>query len=467
MSLEQSCAERVAEVDHSLTVTQAVDDSPETASLFVPSVLFVDDERHVLEGLRRAFHEYPYRISTATSPQLALELIRREQFDVIVADELMPEMRGSELLTLVAREFPTCGRILLTGHATVQAAARAINEAGVIRFLLKPCKPEELRDAIETALRVTPFEKRARMGRRRARTKRVYLVSQTEPVVKRARGAERGAGVVHTTRTSAPASPAVGDESDELAGARAEWDASELLLQAQPVLALEQETLFGYELSARLRAQGGHVHTVGNFMGSGDHAARLPSVDRLVVSHALNVLREYTHLLERRDLTVSLNIGVQSLADPDFAHFLDAELSAAPITSRFMIEVRESAFAKRLRVDSGLVARLAEMKCFKRGCRLCIDGAGGELEPLPSLSALPVAIAKIDSRYIGDILTNRDSESRVRSVVDWGQRTGVDVAAAGIDTVAISERLRALGVRYGQGSAFGGPELLNLVMGYN
>ena len=466
MSLEHSCAERVAEVDHSLTVMQTVDDFPETAGLFVPSVLFVDDERHVLEGLRRAFHEYPYRISTATSPQLALELVRREQFDVIVADELMPEMRGSELLTLVAREFPTCGRILLTGHATVQAAARAINEAGVIRFLLKPCKPEELRDAIETALRVTPFEKRARMGRRRARTKRVYVVSQTSPAVKRAPGAGR-CPVVHTTRTSTPASPTVGDESGGLAGARAEWDASELLLQAQPVLALEQETLFGYELSARLRAQGGHVHTVGNFMGSGDHAARLPSVDRLVVSHALNVLREYTHLLERRNLTVSLNIGVQSLADPDFAHFLDAELSATPIMSRFMVEVRESAFAKRLRVDSGLVARLAEMKCFKQGCRLCIDGAGGELEPLPSLSALPLAVAKIDSRYIGDILTNRDSESRVRSVVDWGQRNGVDVAAAGIDTVAISERLRALGVSYGQGSAFGGPELLNLVMGYN
>jgi two-component system, probable response regulator PhcQ len=464
MSLEQSCAERVAEVGHSLTVTESVEEGAETAGLFVPGVLFVDDEHHVLEGLRRAFLNYPYRVATAASPQIALQMLRREQFDVIVADELMPEMRGSELLTVIAREFPATGRILLTGHATIAAAARAINEAGVIRFLLKPCKPEELRDAIETALRITPFEKRARTGRTRSRRKRVYVVSQTDPVARRARGAGRGAAA-RAPRHSAVEGPDAGGESDELTGTRAEWDASELLLQAQRVLFLAQETLFGYELSARLRAQGGHVHTVGNFVGSVDHAARLPAVDRLVVSHALNALRDYAHLLERRDLTVSLNIGVQSLADPDFAHFLDGELSAASITSRFMIEVRESALAKRLRTDSGLLARLAEMKCFKGGCRLCIDGVGGELEALPSLSALPVAVAKIDSRYIGDILTNRDSESRVRSVVNWGQRTGVDVAATGIDTVAISERLRTLGVRYGQGSAFGGPELLNLVLG--
>jgi len=446
MNSDQGCTED----------TQPVEDTVVAASHFMPRVLLVDDEPHVVEGVRRAFLNYPYRISTATSPEVALQMFRREQFDVIVADELMPGMRGSELLTVIAREFPTSGRILLTGHATVEAAARAINEAGVIRFLLKPCPPQELRAAIETALRTTPFEKRARTSR-----KRVFVVSQQDQAARRPgqpANPRRIRGVAVGRAES-------GSELHEPTSARLEWDANELLLQAQKVVVLGDETLFGYELSARLRAQGGNVHTVGNFMASAGHAVRLPSVDRLVVRHALNVLREHEQLLDRRGLTVSLNIGCQSLADPEFAQFLNSELSAAPIASRFMIEIRESAVAKRLRTDDGLLSRLAEMNCFKRGCRLCVDGVGGEAEQLSSLNNLPIAVAKIDSRYIGDILTNRESESRVRSVVQWGQRAGVDISAVGIDTVAISERLRALGVRYGQGSAFGGPELFNLALG--
>jgi EAL domain-containing protein (putative c-di-GMP-specific phosphodiesterase class I)/CheY-like chemotaxis protein len=449
MTSDQGCAED----------TQSVESTVVAATHFMPRVLLVDDEPHVVEGVRRAFRKYPYRISTATSPELALQLFRREQFDVIVADEQMPGMRGSELLTVIAREFPTSGRILLTGHATGEAAARAINEAGVIRFLLKPCSPQDLRDAIEAALKTTPFEKRARTSR-----KRVFLVRQERPA-RRTRGAGQAA---HADRTRGVAAWCAdsGGEPHEPVKARLEWDTSELLLQAQKVLVLEDEsTLFGYELSARLRTQAGQVHTVGNYIASADHTVRLPSVDRLVVRHAINVLREYEPLLQRRRLTVSLNIGGQSLADPEFAQFLDSELSAASIASRFMIEIREAALAKRLQTDSELFSRLVEMNCFRRGCRLCVDGVSGEVEQLASLSSLPLAVAKIDSRYIGDILTNRESESRVRAIVKWGQRAGVDIAATGIETVAISERLRALGVRYGQGSAFGGPELLNLVLG--
>src|SRR5580704_16730478 len=153
MNNAQSCAEILPQ------------DTVTGSSQFMPKVLLVDDEPHVVEGIRRALREHSYRINTATSPEVALHMCRREQFDVIVADERMPEMCGSELLTIVGREFPTSGRILLTGHATVEAAARAINEAGVIRLLLKPCPPSALRAAIELALRTTPFEHRTRAGR--------------------------------------------------------------------------------------------------------------------------------------------------------------------------------------------------------------------------------------------------------------------------------------------------------------
>jgi EAL domain-containing protein (putative c-di-GMP-specific phosphodiesterase class I) len=52
----------------------------------------------------------------------------------------------------------------------------------------------------------------------------------------------------------------------------------------------------------------------------------------------------------------------------------------------------------------------------------------------------------------------------VRSAVEWGQRAGVAVAATGIDTPAIAERLRFLGVHYGQGSVFGTAEPVGLTL---
>ena len=70
-------------------------------------------------------------------------------------------------------------------------------------------------------------------------------------------------------------------------------------------------------------------------------------------------------------------------------------------------------------------------------------------------------MAKIDSRHGCDVLTNRQSEAVVRAAVEWGSRKDARIVATGIDRVAIAERLRALGVWYGQGSVFGGVESLH------
>jgi EAL domain-containing protein (putative c-di-GMP-specific phosphodiesterase class I) len=80
------------------------------------------------------------------------------------------------------------------------------------------------------------------------------------------------------------------------------------------------------------------------------------------------------------------------------------------------------------------------------------------------LRDLPVSLAKLDSHHVCDILTSPQAEALVRSAVAWGQRAGVAVAAAGIDTPAIAERLRTLGVHYGQGSVYGAAEPVGLTL---
>jgi DNA-binding NarL/FixJ family response regulator len=117
------------------------------------TVLLVDDERQVTQGLCVLLHGFDLVVLQAHSSDEALRILRRHKVDVVVSDECMPGMRGSEFLSIVSREFPQTGRVILTGHATLEAAVRSINEGKVCRFLQKPCRPEAFRAAIDEALR--------------------------------------------------------------------------------------------------------------------------------------------------------------------------------------------------------------------------------------------------------------------------------------------------------------------------
>lgn len=115
-------------------------------------VLFVDDEPDLTRGIRRALRREPYEILVANSPTDALELLARQEVDVVVSDERMPDMGGAEFLTRVRELYPETVRMVLTGQSTLDAAASAINDAGVYRFLLKPCSPRDLAASVQKAI---------------------------------------------------------------------------------------------------------------------------------------------------------------------------------------------------------------------------------------------------------------------------------------------------------------------------
>lgn len=117
-----------------------------------PAVLLVDDDPNVLHGLARALRHQPLGIYTAKSAEEAIWIFKTQHVDAIVSDERMPGLPGTELLAWVAGHYPEAVRILLTGHASVDTAVRAVNEAMVHKFFLKPCKEFELAMAIRRAL---------------------------------------------------------------------------------------------------------------------------------------------------------------------------------------------------------------------------------------------------------------------------------------------------------------------------
>jgi response regulator RpfG family c-di-GMP phosphodiesterase len=112
-------------------------------------IVCVDDEPQVLSGLSLHLRRR-YEVESATSGPAALELLARSpQAAVLISDMRMPGMNGAELLAKASLTYPHTTRILLTGHAEVDAAIAAVNHGHVFRVLVKPCPPPELLLAVE------------------------------------------------------------------------------------------------------------------------------------------------------------------------------------------------------------------------------------------------------------------------------------------------------------------------------
>ena len=116
-----------------------------------PSILCVDDEPSVLDGLRRNLRR-EFEVTTAVGGTEGLAAIEKGQYSVVISDYQMPEMNGAKFLGHVRDKNPDSTRILLTGNADLDAAIDAVNNGNIYRFLSKPCPKEVLVPALQSAV---------------------------------------------------------------------------------------------------------------------------------------------------------------------------------------------------------------------------------------------------------------------------------------------------------------------------
>jgi response regulator RpfG family c-di-GMP phosphodiesterase len=115
-------------------------------------VLFVDDEPNVLEGIQRTLRKQ-VELQTASSGAEALRLIKENgPFAVVISDMRMPAMNGAQFLAKVREQQPDTVRMILSGHADLEATIAAVNEGHIYRFLTKPCPTDRLLAAVEDGL---------------------------------------------------------------------------------------------------------------------------------------------------------------------------------------------------------------------------------------------------------------------------------------------------------------------------
>jgi len=117
------------------------------------TLLLLDDEPNVLSSLVRLLRRDGYQILTAHNAQEAFSLLATHEVQVVVSDQRMPDMNGTEFLSRVRKLYPATVRIILSGYAELESVLNAINRGEIYRFYTKPWDDQALRENIREAFR--------------------------------------------------------------------------------------------------------------------------------------------------------------------------------------------------------------------------------------------------------------------------------------------------------------------------
>ena len=112
------------------------------------TLLAVDDEQHIVDSLYDTFMD-KYNVLTALSGAEALDIFNKADIALVITDQRMPGMTGSELLARINKLKPVCQKILLTGYADINAAIDAINNGAVNKYIAKPWDDDELLQTVD------------------------------------------------------------------------------------------------------------------------------------------------------------------------------------------------------------------------------------------------------------------------------------------------------------------------------
>jgi signal transduction histidine kinase len=123
------------------------------------SVLYVDDLQTNLILFQATF-EKDYDIILAESAAAAIEILKEREVQVLVTDQRMPDMSGTELLEIVAAEYPDIRRFLLTAFTDFETVVEAVNKGRIHGYINKPLKADEVRITINNSLEMYQLRKR-------------------------------------------------------------------------------------------------------------------------------------------------------------------------------------------------------------------------------------------------------------------------------------------------------------------
>src|SRR6195256_3794728 len=319
------------------------------------SILLVDDEEKILKALGRALREAGHRVVDTTSAREAQRLLAERSFDLLIVDNVMPELTGLELIREYVHSTPEGERpqvLMMTAHATVESAIEAM-KLGTLDYLLKPFEIDELIVVVRKAL-----------DHQRLRTEHRYLLSERDEqfdhygIIGRSRAMEeviRRAELVAETKSTVLITGETGTGKELVARAIHDRSAQRDMPLIKVNCAAIPETLLESELFGHVRGAftGATTTKKGKFAladGGTIFLDEIGTMSPALQSKLLRVLqeREFEPLGSERSEKVDLRVIAatnrdlrQMVADAKFQEDLFYRLNVIPIEIPPLRERRE------------------------------------------------------------------------------------------------------------------------------
>lgn len=218
-----------------------------------------------------------------------------------------------------------------------------------------------------------------------------------------------------------------------------------------------------YELLIRLRGGNNDVISPGQFIPAAERYNLMPAIDKWVVEEAFSFLSRFyqnKHPQEIANDSWSVNLSGATLGDEQFLDYIKAQLIEHKIPpSLICFEITETAAVASLSKAISFIRELKNM-----GCRFALDDFGSGLSSFSYLKNLPVDYLKIDGYFVRDLITDAMSREIVKSIDQIGRTLGLRTIAEFVETPAIFESLKQMGVDYAQGYGIETPQPLSALL---
>jgi diguanylate cyclase (GGDEF)-like protein/PAS domain S-box-containing protein len=209
-----------------------------------------------------------------------------------------------------------------------------------------------------------------------------------------------------------------------------------------------------HELLLRLADPRTGLVMPGTFLPAAERYQLMPQIDHWVIEHALRTLgAAAAGAPALREHRFGINLSGESLRDPQLLPHIREALERHRVPpSMIYFEFTETAAIANLRAAGDFMHGLKEL-----GCMLALDDFGSGMSSFSYLKHLPVDFLKIDGGFIKDVCGNPVDQAIVRAVQAVGTQMGITTVAEYVETGAIRDCLRAMGIHYGQGHAIAMP----------
>jgi EAL domain-containing protein (putative c-di-GMP-specific phosphodiesterase class I) len=236
---------------------------------------------------------------------------------------------------------------------------------------------------------------------------------------------------------------------DPVARLRAALDRNELVLYAQPVVALRGAEDAGFaEVLVRLREEERALLPPGDFIPVFEHFRMMRELDAWIVRCAIGVLARGAGLRK-----LSVNVSEQTLDDAEFASFIRSELRHAGVQANALVfEVEERDALDRPAAAARFAGALKEV-----GCAVLLDGFGRRSVSFAPLTALQADYVKVDGVIVRKLGTSDRARAKLHAIVVVGNALGVAVIGESVEAPEPLAQLKAAGVGFAQGFGIGAP----------